>query len=132
MAVVLVSAVHNATARSVRYGRSLRADELRCVHISVDEKESEKVVREWGEWNFSEPLEVLDSPYRQITRPIQDYVRAVLEERPRTFVTIVIPEFVVVKFWHSAMHNQTPLTLKGAFLFEPSVVVSSVPYKLDR
>ena len=132
VAVVLVSAVHNATARSVRYGRSLRADELRCVHISVDEKESEKVVREWGEWNFSEPLEVLDSPYRQITRPIQDYVRAVLEERPRTFVTIVIPEFVVVKFWHSAMHNQTPLTLKGAFLFEPSVVVSSVPYKLDR
>ena len=132
VAVVLVSAVHNATARSVRYGRSLRADELRCVHISVDEKESEKVVREWGDWNFSEPLEVLDSPYRQITRPIQDYVRAVLEERPRTFVTIVIPEFVVVKFWHSAMHNQTPLTLKGAFLFEPSVVVSSVPYKLDR
>ena len=132
VAVVLVSAVHNATARSVRYARSLRADELRCVHISVDEKESEKVVREWGEWNFSEPLEVLDSPYRQITRPIQDYVRAVLEERPRTFVTIVIPEFVVVKFWHSAMHNQTPLTLKGAFLFEPSVVVASVPYKLDR
>jgi len=130
--VVLVSAVHNATVRSVRYARSLRADELRCVHISVDEKESEKVVREWGEWNFREPLEVLDSPYRQITRPIQDYVRAVLEERPRTFVTIVIPEFVVVKFWHSAMHNQTPLTLKGAFLFEPSVVVSSVPYKLDR
>jgi len=132
VAVVLVSAVHNATAKSLRYARSLRADELRCIHISVDEKESEKVVTEWGEWDFAEPLEVLDSPYRQIARPIQDFVRAVLEERPRTFVTIVIPEFVVVKFWHSAMHNQTPLTLKGAFLFEPSVVVSSVPYKLDR
>jgi amino acid transporter len=132
VAIVLVSAVHNATAKSLRYARSLRADELRCVHIAVDEKESEKVVREWGEWNFAEPLEVLDSPYRQIAHPIQDFVRSVLEERPRTFVTIVIPEFVVVKFWHSAMHNQTPLTLKGAFLFEPSVVVASVPYKLDR
>src|ERR1051325_8002108 len=95
VAVVLVSAVHNATAKSLRYARSLRADELRCVHISVDEKESEKVVREWGEWNFAQPLEVLDSPYRQIARPIQDFVRAVLAERPRTFVTIVIPEFVV-------------------------------------
>ncbi|HEV2685854.1 MAG TPA: DNA-binding protein, partial [Actinomycetota bacterium] len=119
-------------AQSLRYARSLRADELRCIHIAVDERESENVVREWAEWGFREPLEVLDSPYRQIARPIQDFVRAVLEERPRTFVTIVIPEFVVVKFWHSAMHNQTPLTLKGAFLFEPSVVVSSVPYKLDR
>jgi hypothetical protein len=132
VAVVLVSAVHNATVQSLRYARSLRADELRCVHISVDEKESEKVVDEWREWNLGEPLEVLDSPYRQISRPIQDFVRGVLEEGPRTFVTIVIPEFVVVKFWHSFMHNQTPLTLKGAFLFEPSVVVSSVPYKLDR
>ena len=132
VAIVLVSAVHNATSKSLRYARSLRADELRCIHIAVDEKESEKVIREWAEWNFTEPLEVLDSPYRQIARPIQDFVREVLEERPRTFVTIVIPEFVVQKFWHSAMHNQTPLTLKGAFLFEPSVVVASVPYKLDR
>ncbi|MGZ4203856.1 MAG: DNA-binding protein, partial [Actinomycetota bacterium] len=89
-------------------------------------------IKEWGEWELGEPLEVLDSPFRQISRPIQDWVRGVLEERPRTFVTIVIPEFVVVKTWHSMLHNQTPLTLKGAFLFEPSVVVSSVPYKLDR
>ena len=132
VAIVLVSAVHNATAKSLRYARSLRADELRCVHIAVDEKESEKVIREWAEWDFTEPLEVLDSPYRQIARPIEEFVREVLEERPRTFVTIVIPEFVVQKFWHSAMHNQTPLTLKGTFLFEPSVVVASVPYKLDR
>jgi hypothetical protein len=132
VAVVLVSAVHNATVKSLRYARSLRADELRCVHIAVDADESAKVVREWAEWDLNEPLEVLDSPYRQISRPIYDWVRAVLEERPRTFVTIVIPEFVVVKFWHSAMHNQTPLTLKGTFLFEPSIVVSAVPYKLDR
>jgi len=132
VAVVLVSAVHNATVQSLRYARSLRADELRCIHVAVDADESGKVVREWSEWNLGEPLEVLDSPYRQISGPIQDFVRGVLEEQPRTFVTIVIPEFVVVKFWHSFMHNQTPLTLKGAFLFEPSVVVSSVPYKLDR
>ena len=132
VAIVLVSAVHNATVQSLRYARSLRADDLRCVHIAVDEHDSEKVVNEWREWDLGEPLEVLDSPYRQISRPIQDFVRGVLEEGPRTFVTIVIPEFVVVKFWHSFMHNQTPLTLKGAFLFEPSVVVSSVPYKLDR
>jgi hypothetical protein len=132
VSVVLVSAVHNATVRSLRYARSLRADELHCVHVAVDPKESEQVVEDWRQWNLGEPLEVLDSPYRQIARPIHDWVRHVLEERPRTFITIVIPEFVVQKFWHSALHNQTPLTLKGAFIFEPSVVVSSVPYKLER
>jgi amino acid transporter len=132
VAVVLVSAVHNATVQSVRYARSLRADELRCVHVAVDEKDSAEVVKAWRELELGEPLEVLDSPYRQIARPVSDLVRGILDEHPRTFVTIVIPEFVVRKLWHSAMHNQTSLTLKGTFLFEPSVVVSSVPYKLDR
>jgi hypothetical protein len=130
--VVLVSAVHNATVRSIRYARSLRADEMHCIHIAVDEHEAEEVERDWAEWKIPEPLDVIASPYRQIARPVHEWVRARLDERPKTFVTIVIPEFVVAKRWHSAMHNQTPLTLKGTFLFEPSVVVSSVPYKLNR
>ena len=53
-----------------------------------------------------------------------------LDEHPKTFVTLVIPEFVVRKWWHRLLHNQTALTLKGTFLFEPSVVVSAVPYRL--
>jgi len=130
VAVVLVSNVHNATARSLRYARSLRANELQCVHVAVDDKEAETVVREWQEWHLGVPLEVLPSPYRQIAGPIHARIRQILDAQPRTFVTIVIPEFVVRKRWHNLMHNQTALTLKGAFLFEPSVVVSSVPYAL--
>jgi hypothetical protein len=57
-------------------------------------------------------------------------VREVLDEHPKTFVTLVIPEFVVRKWWHRLLHNHTALTLKGTFLFEPSVVVSAVPYRL--
>jgi hypothetical protein len=128
--VVLVSGAHNATDRSLRYAMSLRADELRCLHVQVDEKESEKVRAQWRERYPDVPLEVLDSPYRQIGGPIHAWVRDVLVEHPKTFVTLVIPELVVRKWWHRLLHNQTALTLKGTFLFEPSVVVSSVPYRL--
>lgn len=62
VAVVLVSGVHNATARSVRYAMSLRADALLCLHIQVDEKESTEVRREWGESYAGLPLQVLESP----------------------------------------------------------------------
>lgn len=130
VAIVLVAAVHNATARSLRYGLSLRADEVRCVHIEVDEKEGNVVRAQWREGDFPVELEILKSPYRQIARPIHAYVRGILEETPQTFVTIVLPQFIVRKRWHRFLHNQTALTLKGTFLFEPSVVVSSVPYRL--
>jgi hypothetical protein len=109
---------------------SLRADELRCLHVEVDEKESAKVDASWRERYRDVPLEILESPYRQIGGPIHAWVREILEEHPNTFVTLVIPEFVVRKGWHRLLHNQTALTLKGTFLFEPSVVVSSVPYRL--
>jgi amino acid transporter len=130
VAVVLVSGVHNATARALRYARSLRPDEIRCVHVAVDERETEKVLGDWRAWDLKVTLEVIQSPYRQIEQPIHEWVRGVLDSQPRTFVTLVLPEFVVQKWWHTFMHNQTALTLKGSFLFEPSVVVSAVPYRL--
>ena len=128
--VVLVAGVHNATARSLRYALSVQADEVRAVHVEVDEKDGRQALSDWEAWNTRLPLEILESPYRQIARPVHAFVREILEERPNTFVTLVLPEFVVSKWWHRFMHNQTALTLKGTFLFEPSVVVSSVPYRL--
>jgi amino acid transporter len=130
VAIVLVAGVHNATDWSLRYARSLRADELYCLHVSVEDKGAEKVRREWDEARVSVPLEILESPYRHIAGPIHSWVRSILEERPKTFVTIVLAEFVVRKWWHRFLHNQTALALKGVFLFEPSVVVAAVPYRL--
>ena len=130
VAVVLAADANNATDKSLRYAMSLRADELRCLHVQVDEKESGQVRARWEERYPDVPLEMLDSPYRQVGGPIHAWVREVLDEHPKTFVTLVIPEFVVRKWWHRLLHNHTALTLKGAFLFEPSVVVSAVPYRL--
>ncbi|HEX6581642.1 MAG TPA: APC family permease [Actinomycetota bacterium] len=130
VAVVLASGAHNATDRSLRYAMSLRADELRCLHVDVDGKASEELRARWQERYPDVPIEVLDSPYRQVGGPIHAWVREVLDEHPKTFVTLVIPEFVVRKWWHRLLHNHTAMTLKGTFLFEPSVVVSAVPYRL--
>jgi hypothetical protein len=130
VAVVLVSNVDNATVRSLRYARSLRADQTRCLHVAVNPHETEEVREAWRDEELGARLEVLPSPFRQIAGPIHAYVRAILNEQPRTFVTLVIPDLVVKKRWHRLLHNQTGLTLKGTFLFEPSVVVSAVPYEL--
>jgi hypothetical protein len=130
VALVLVAASNNASARSLRYARSLRADELRCVHVAVSEHEAQEVRDAWHTEHPGVPIEIVESPFRQIARPVHELVRGILSEQPRTFVTIVIPEFIVEKKWHRSLHNHTALTLKGTFLFEPSVVVSAVPYDL--
>ena len=131
VAVLLVAGVHNASLGGLRYARSLGADELHCLHVETDPNETARLVAEWSEAVPGVPLEALASPYRQIARPAFEWVRRVLDADPRTYVTIVIPEFVVRKKWHNLLHNHTPLVLKRTFLFEPSVVVAAVPYRLD-
>jgi amino acid transporter len=130
VAAVLVSDVHNATLNAVRYAKSLGPDRLHCLHVAVDAEKAKKIEDAWQQAVPGLPLQILQSPYRQISSPIFDWVRTILEQEPGTFITIVLPEFLVRKKWHNLLHNKTALQLKGAFLFEPSVVVSVVPYQL--
>ncbi len=118
VAVVLVSGVHNATARSLRYASSLRADELHAVQVEVDAHETEEIREAWNDQDLGVHLEVLPSPCRQMAKPIHSYVRRILDEQPRTLVTIVIPEFVVRKRWHRLLHN---LPTKRTASSSPSV-----------
>jgi hypothetical protein len=75
-------------------------------------------------------LTVISSPYREVTRPVIEYVRRLRRESPRDIVTVYVPEYVVGHWWEQALHNQSALRLKARLLLERGVVVASVPYQL--
>ena len=116
---MLVSKLHLPTLRALAYARATRPDVLEAVTVSVDDAETRELVRRWEESNISVPLKVIASPYREITRPILDYVKRVSKESPRTVVTVFIPEYVVGHWWEQVLHNQSALRLKGRLLFMP-------------
>ena len=130
-AVVLVSKLHLPTLRAVAYARATRPDALEAVTVSVDDAETRQLVRSWEDSDISVPLKVIASPYREITRPILDYVKRVSKESPRTVVTVFLPEYVVGHWWEHVLHNQSALRLKGRLLFMPGVMVTSVPWQLN-
>jgi hypothetical protein len=128
--VVLVSNVHNASLRAVAYAVGLRPAGIRAVTFAVDEADTERITEEWSRQPFDVTLEILDSPYREVRRPLVRLVTELRAESPGTVVTVVIPEFVVRRWWHQFLHNQTALAIKARLLFEPDVVVTSVPFHL--
>jgi hypothetical protein len=77
------------------------------------------------------PLTVLASPYREITRPVVEYVTQIRRRSPRDVVTVYIPEYVVGHWWEQLLHNQSALRLKGRLLTQPGVMVTSVPYLIN-
>ena len=130
-AVVLVSKLHLPTLRALAYARATRPDVLEAITVSVDDGETRELVHKWEDSDISVPLKVIASPYREITRPVLDYVKRVSKESPRTVVTVFIPEYVVGHWWEQVLHNQSALRLKGRLLFEPNVMVTSVPWQLS-
>ncbi len=129
-AVVLVSKLHLPTLRALAYARATRPDVLEAVTVSVDDAETRELVRKWEESDISVPLKVIASPYREVTRPVLDYIKRAREESPRTVVTVFIPEYVVGHWWEQVLHNQSALRLKGRLLFMSGVMVTSVPWQL--
>lgn len=129
-AVVLVSAVHNATLRALEYARSLSPTDLRAVMFNVDAEDTDRVLHDWIDNVDDIPLEAVDSPYREVTKPVLAYARRLREGRPDLVVSIIVPEFVVRRWWHQPLHNQTALAIKYAVMFEPNVLLTSVPFHL--
>ncbi|MGW5333093.1 APC family permease [Streptomyces bauhiniae] len=129
--VVLVSKIHRPALRALAYAKLLRSDTLEALTVNVDPAETKALRAEWERRGIDVPLKVLDSPYREITRPVIEYVKGLRKESPRDAVSVIIPEYVVGHWYEHLLHNQSALRLKGRLLFTPGVMVTSVPYQLE-
>jgi amino acid transporter len=129
-AIVLVSKLHKPTLRALAFAKAARPYMLEAVTVDVDRDESDQLQAEWDTRGIPIPLKRLASPYREITRPILQYVRDIRRQSPRDVVMVYIPEYVVGHWWEHLLHNQSALRLKGRLLFTPGVMVTSVPYQL--
>jgi amino acid transporter len=129
-AIVLVSKLHLPTLRALAYARATRPSHLEALIVDVDEAETLRLKQEWDEAEIPVSLTVLASPFREITRPVVQYVKQMRRESPRDIVTVFIPEYVLGHWWEQVLHNQSALRLKARLLQQRGVVVASVPYQL--
>jgi amino acid transporter len=129
-ALILVSKLHLPTMRAIAYAKATRPDSLQALTIQIDEAESNHLLDQWARHGIDVPLVVLDSPYREVTKPLLEYVRGLRRNKPRDVVTIFLPEYVLGRWWEQLLHNQSALRLKARLLFEPGVMVTSVPWQL--
>jgi hypothetical protein len=131
VALLFVSAVHDATVRAVNYATSLEATETRAIYFDLDAETSGRLQEEWARRGLPIPLDIVEAPFRDLTAPILDEIRR-YTVREDTLVIVALPEFVVRRWRHMILHNQSALFVKRLLLFEPRVVLSSVPYVIER
>ncbi|MEU8006143.1 APC family permease [Catellatospora sp. NPDC049111] len=129
-AVVLVSTLHKPTLRALAYARATRPDTLTALTANVDDADTRELQAAWAQQDIPVPLTVIASPFREVTGAVLQYINDIRRAGPRDVVAVFIPEYVVGRWWEHALHNQSALRLKGRLLFQPGVMVISVPWQL--
>ena len=130
--IVLVGRIHVGVLKALAYARSLRPQHLVALYVSYEEDDREEMERQWREFKIDVPLEIKYSPLPGAGGArSMEYIDELDARWGNDTVTVVIPEFVVGKWWEHILHNQSALFLKGKLLFRTGTVVTSVPYHVD-
>ncbi|HEY2813224.1 MAG TPA: APC family permease [Acidimicrobiales bacterium] len=129
--VVLVGRVHRATLAALTYAKSLAPDRLVAMSVVTGPEEAAEIHEQWVEHHLDIPLEIKLSPYRDLTGSVVEFIDELDRAHSNDIVTVILPEFVLNRWWQQLLHNQSALMLKGRLLFRRNTVVVSVPYHIE-
>jgi hypothetical protein len=134
--IVPIAELDRPSIQSLAYARSI-SPHVAAVHVAIDPHDVKVIREKWErlQKHLSKEEEthlvVIESPYRSLSRPLFAYIDSVLELYPEETLTVILPEFVVVRPWEIPLHNQTALQLKTALLSRPRLVVTDIPQHLQ-
>ena len=129
--LIPIGGLQRAVVEALRYAETLSND-VRAIYVDVNPAQTEQLRKDWAAWGGRVQLVVLPSPFRSLMEPLLEYIEQAADEKSNDYVTVILPEFVPARWWQHLLHNQTSLLIKGALLFRPNIVVTSVPFHLSK
>jgi amino acid transporter len=129
--LIPIGGLQRAVVEALRYAETL-SDDVRAIYVDVNPAQTDQLRKDWESWGGRVTLVVLPSPYRSLMEPLLEYIEQAAAQKTNDYVTVILPEFVPKRWWQHLYHNQTSLLIKGALLFRPSIVVTSVPFHLSK
>jgi amino acid transporter len=129
--VVLVGHINKSALHGIQYARSLHPDRIMAVTVVTDDDERKAIEKQWDDFEVPIELNILYSPYRQLTEPVMKFINELDDRYGDDIITVVIPENVTS--WKTQwLHNGSAFALKARLLYRPHTAVVSVPTHVDQ
>ncbi len=126
--VVLIGGINRSALMALRYARSVHADNLVAVTVAIDEDHAELIRADWDRYNLTVPLEVIESPYRDLTGVVLHHLDELEGRWGHDYLSVIIPQMVPEHWWQGIFHNQSATALRLRLLNRRDTVLVSVPY----
>ncbi|MEP6482292.1 MAG: APC family permease [Rhodoglobus sp.] len=130
-AIVLVGRMQKPVLKALDYAIAARHNSIEAVHVSIDDAATEQLEKAWVDQNIKVPLNVLESPYRDISAPLAKYIKHRREEFGSEVVTVYTPQYIVGHWWESLLHNHKARRIRQKLALVHGVVIALVPWLLD-
>jgi len=132
--IVPMASLNKASFKALWYAKRLAGySSIRAFHVAVDDAAAEKLRQKWAAFNIDVPLIIQVSPYRDTIEPLLEYIQSEEQSfRHEDLITVVIPQFVVKKWWQHLLHNQTSFFIKNRLMNDPRVAIVTVSYHLKE
>ena len=130
-AIVLVGRMQKPVLKALDYAIAARHDSIEAVHVSIDDEATAKLEHDWVDQNIKVPLNVLESPYRDISAPLAKYIKHRREEHGSEVVTVYTPQYIVGHWWENLLHNHKARRIRHKLALVHGVVIALVPWLLD-
>ncbi len=127
---VFVSNVDLAVLEALRYGRGLRASELKAVHFMVDGAHADRLRQRWSDLGINTTLKVIDCPDRRITRAAQELVFEAVQAES-TGVTVLLPRRSYAPLLGRLLHDRTADRIARVISRIPQAAATIVPYDVQ-
>lgn len=132
IAILVLLTVVTLSYRQIVHAKGI-SDDIVAVTVDFDDEHAGQMREKWEKWNPNVPLIILRSPYRTVIAPLLKYIDTLEKEKEGdAFITVLVPQFIVRKWWHALLHNQTAFLLKAALIYRKDVVVSTIPFHLHE
>ncbi|WP_426452189.1 APC family permease [Paenibacillus sp. S-38] len=132
--ILPVAGMTHVVENSLNYVKSLHPHQIIAVHVPFEREEEAEFEEKWKKWQPDVRLVSLHSPYRSIIHPLTKFIDTVQRKAAESNyqVTVVIPQFIPKKGWHNILHNQSSLLIRAHLLYRRNVIVTTVPYHLQK
>jgi amino acid transporter len=130
-AVVLMDKLNKPQLKALDYALSSKHSRLDAVHVAVDPIRAEAFKKEWKKYGVKVPLKIIESPFREFSAPLIEYLEDHRRKHGRERISVYMPKYIVGHWWEHIFHNHRANRMSRRLLYVRGVMVTFVPWRLE-
>lgn len=128
--IVPIASINKASIRALRYARTI-SDNVVAFNVSIDEEQGKKVREKYNMLDTDIPLIVKYSPFRRVVEPLLMFIEsAEYDYQKGDIITVILPQFVVKRWWNNALHNHTRAIIERQLIRHKHIVICTMPLQM--